>query len=39
MLQDWRNKSALKRFADDLQQREQNLKAKVAEREDRILAS
>ena len=31
MLQDWRKKSALKRFADDLQQREQNLKAKVAE--------
>jgi len=39
MLQDWRQKSALQRFADDLQQREQNLQTKMAEREHRITAT
>ena len=36
MMSDWRNKSALQRYADDLEQRKFNLKAKILENKDRI---
>ena len=36
MLQNWRNKSALQRFADDLIQRERNLKAISTEQDAKI---
>lgn len=39
MLQGWREKSALQRFADDLEQRKLNLKAKILEDDARIKDS
>jgi len=39
LVSDWRNKSALQRFADDLQQRQVNMEAKMSEQEGRIQAS
>ena len=39
MLQGWREKSALQRFADDLEQRKLNLKAKIVEDDMRVKES
>ena len=36
MIRNWRNKSALQRFADDLIHREQNLKSMIVEQEAKI---
>lgn len=36
MLNNWRNKSALQRFADDLEQRKMNLEGKKEENEERM---
>ena len=36
MLQGWRDKSALQRFAEDLEQRKVNLNEKIAANENRV---
>jgi len=36
MLDGWREKSALQRFAEDLEQRKVNLNEKIAANEDRV---
>lgn len=39
MLPGWRDKSALQRFADDLEQRKANLKTKIEEDDSRVKAT
>lgn len=39
MLESWRDKSALQRFADDLKQRKLNLKSKIEQNDGRIRDS